>query len=228
LPRENTNKPRKMGKNLYGLGFSPLSIGNKDHAFPEELMSQKETGTFAIMGSDGYMISSEYIGRTKAHIEAFAQRMVTDNTLGKIYKMTLDENLVRTVIDSDNMMANGIVIPHGKDPISSVRFNVGIEYFERATSAAIITASDIKVEIEFDVVRGTYSKTFMVNEPIDQINLLAYKIDYTDYPEKTAEDKYYLRVHKFKVILPERFNKETHTVAVHDILIGIVGGDSKW
>ena len=201
-----------MGKNLYGLGFSPLSIGNKDHAFPEELMSQKETGTFAIMGSDGYMISSEYIGRTKAHIEAFAERMVSDNTLGKIYKMTLDENLVRTVIDSDNMMTNGIVIPHGKDPISSIRFNVGIEYFERATSAAIVTASDIKVEIEFDIVRGPSSKTFLI----------------TDYPENTADDKFYLRVHKFKVILPESFNKETHTVAVHDILIGVVGGDSKW
>ena len=101
-----------MGKNLYGLGFSPLSVGNKDHAFPEELMSQKETGTFAIMGADGYMVSSEYLGRTKAHIESFANRMVADNTLGKIYKMTLDENLVRTVVSPENMMVNEIVIPN--------------------------------------------------------------------------------------------------------------------
>ena len=113
-------------------------------------MSQKETGTFAIMGADGYMVSSEYLGRTKAHIESFANRMVADNTLGKIYKMTLDENLVRTVVSPENMMVNEIVIPNEKEAITSIRFDVGIEYFERATSATIITASDIKVEIDLN------------------------------------------------------------------------------
>lgn len=228
MAKENPNKPRKMGKNLYGLGFSPLSVGNKDHAFPEELMSQKETGTFAIMGADGYMVSSEYLGRTKAHIESFANRMVADNTLGKIYKMTLDENLVRTVVSPENMMVNEIVIPNEKEAITSIRFDVGIEYFERATSATIITASDIKVEIEFELVRGTHSKSYRISEPIDKINVLAYKLDYDGYPAATPEDKYYLKVSSFKIILPEGFNQETHTVAVHDILIGVIGGASTW
>lgn len=228
MPQDNPNKPRKMGKNLYGLGISPLSIANKDHSFSEELMSHKETGLFAIMGEDGYMVSSEYLGRTKAHIEQFAQRMIEDNLLGCIYKMTLDDNLVRTVTSSENMMVNFIVIPRGKDQITSVRFDVGLEYFERATSAAIMNPDDIRVEIEYAVVRGESYKTFIINESIDQINSVAFKIDYEGYPDWKPEDKFYLKVNSFRVILPETFDVSTHTIAVHDILIGVMGGGSKW
>lgn len=222
------NTPRKMGKNLYGLGFSPLSIGNKDHSFPEELMSHKETGLFAIMGEDGYMVSSEYLGRTKAHIEQFAQKMIQDNLLGTIYKMTLDDNLVRTVRSSENMMVNYIVIPREKEPITGLRFDIGLDYFEKETSATIMNPSDIRVEIEYSVVRGDTAKTFKVNEDITRINSTAFKVSYDGYPAKQAEDKYYLKINSFKVITPEGFNFNTHTIAVHDILFAIMGGGTTW
>lgn len=228
MANKKQNTPKKMGKNLYGLGFSPLSIGNKDHSFPEEMMSHKETGLFAIMGEDGFMVSSEYLGRTKAHIEQFANRMINDNLLGTIYKLTLDDNLVRTVRTSENLMVNYIVIPREDDPITSIRFDIGIDYFEKETSATIMNLSNIQVEIEYSVFRGESYKTFMIREPIEQINSTAFRVDYSNYPKAKKDDKYYLKVNSFKVLVPEGFNFSTHTIAIHDILIGIMGGDSTW
>ena len=71
-------------KDLYGVGFSPLSIINKKHAHDEELLSEKSLGMLAIYQKDGSVVSADQIQREKHHLEEFINDCITTNTLGKI------------------------------------------------------------------------------------------------------------------------------------------------
>ena len=220
MPDSTTSSTKKMVRNLYGMGFSPLSIGNKQHAYPEELMAQKDCGLFAIMCADGTLISSEYLGRSKEHIDSFINRCIADNTLGKIYKITIDDNLVRNVITTGNMFVNDVTYDNGENPVAGIRFDVDADFFERETST-IIRANDVRFEIEFGVIKDGNRKNYTINESMTKLNNLAYKIDYTDFPKSDGLN-YSIVVNSFKVIVPDKFDVSKNTIVIHDILFEII------
>ena len=93
----------------YGLGFSPLSIKNaKSHGFVEEIVANKQVGMYGIIvDSAKHVVSHEYLARTKNHLNSFVTRLLQDNTLGKLYKITVNDELVTIIENGETNLVEG-------------------------------------------------------------------------------------------------------------------------
>lgn len=206
----------------FGFGFSPLSNSNREHGFPEEITSVKSCGLFGIMDHNGNVISGEYIARSKAHLERFVDKLLTDITLGKIYKITTDDNLVRTIMDSENIFTNSVEYDYDTTKINGFRFDFDLDLFVKSTSG-LIHNKDIEISIDFSVTKGDETKTFNITESIVNINSRAYKIDYSLFSD--TNEKYKLEITSIKIIPPSEFNYDIYTIVLHDILLCIMGSE---
>ena len=206
----------------YGFGFSPLSNNNREFGFPEEMTSVKSCGLFGIMDHDGNVISNEYITRSKAHLERFVEKLLNDLTLGKLYKITTDDNLVRTITTSENIFTNSVEYDFGKSPITAFRFDFDLDLFLKSTSG-LVHNKDIKINIEFSITRGEEVKNFNIEESIININSKAYKIDYKVFTDKS--EQYKLTISSVKIIVPETVDQNLYSIVLHDILLCIMSSE---
>ena len=136
-------------KDLYGVGFSPLSISNKKYAHEEELMANKEAGLLAIFQKDGSVISADHLLRCKRHLEQFTQKCINDGTLGKVYKISPNEDLVQNIKSTQNLFTDTLTFNSpGEVDFSFIRFSIDYDCFAKETSA-VFDPADIRVQINF-------------------------------------------------------------------------------
>ena len=208
---------RQVLKNLYGVGFSPLSINNKRYAHPEELMAAKESGLLAIFQADGTVASSEYILRSKKHLSDISTTCIHDNTMGKVYKIAPDENMVQYITESVSLFTNELSFENGYQEFEYMRFFVDYDCFKKETNT-IFNPSEIKVKINFTVQAGEEEKHYNIEEALTDISTKAYAFDYEWHTDVPLE-QYGLTINSFELELPEGFDEEQVGLVIYDILM---------
>ena len=208
----------------YGLGYSPLSIKNaKEYAYEEESVANKDVGMYGIVvDSDKNVVSAEYVARSKAQLNAFVNRLIADNTIGKLWKLTVDNNLVRTITEgSGNLIEDveGLEINHGTARIKGVRFNIDLDFITKERSMLKYNG-EIRANIMMTIKIGSYSKTQIVNDSIVNINSTAYALDYTGLEDATGD--VILTFDSFEIIAPTGFDYGINTLALYDVLVDVI------
>ena len=219
----STNDPTMIQKNLYGVGLSPLSISNKDHAIAEELLANKEIGLFYIFSKDGkYPLSAEYVARCKEHLTKFIKQCVHENTIGKIYKIFLDDNGAATAIADRNFFINTVTYELGDTPIKAFRFNIDGDLFAKDVGIAI-DPREIKFKVQFSLIKGNVVKKYYIEENFEDINRKAFAVDMESLnAELNSGGDYSFRIDTFQVIVPNTFTPDTQTIVIYDILLALI------
>ena len=224
-------------KNLYGIGISPLSISNKRDGLAEELVANKTIGLFGILSeSEGPVISAEHISRCKLHLENFINKCTAENTIGKIYKINLNDELVRVITGSINLFDNEILIGCGKINPFAFRFDIDFDVYAKDTDSHV-DLDDIKVKIQFSLKKNEYIKNYFIEEKITDLNKLAYHIDYDNIPmnpvvtddieqleprETTGDTTYGFKVNTLEIIVPENFDPNKINLIIHEVLLALI------
>lgn len=207
----------------YGLGFSPLSIKNaKSHGFVEEMVANKQVGMYGIItDSAKNVVSHEYLARTKNHLNSFVTRLLQDNTLGKLYKITLNDELVTIVNDGVTNLVEGssIFVNNGNVRFYGVRFNFDADIFAPSTSA-LVHFNDVMVEITMTLKIGSMSKTLQITDPLLAINTTAYPIDYSGLEEETGD--VILTIDNITIIPGSTYDYSKYKLALYDVLFVVV------
>lgn len=224
-------------KNLYGIGISPLSISNKRDGLAEELVANKTIGLFGILSeSEGPVISAEHISRCKLHLENFINKCTAENTIGKIYKINLNDELVRVITGSINLFDNEILIDCGKNNPFAFRFDIDFDVYAKDTDSHV-NLDDIKVKIQFSLKKNEYIKNYFIEEKITDLNKLAYRVDYDNIPmnsvvtddteqleprETTGDTTYGFKVNTLEIIVPENFDPNKINLIIHEVLLALI------
>jgi hypothetical protein len=206
-------------KNLYGIGISPLSISNRDRALPEELMANKEIGLFYINSKVGdFALSAEYVSRCKLHLKEFIKQCVHENTLGKIYKIFLDNTGAQTVNATKNLFVNKLDYNLGSEPVKAFRFNIDADLVAKDKGIAIDPRA-VKFKIQFSIIKGEDIKSYYIEESLDNINSKAFAID---MEQLTGEGDYTFRINTFQVTVPGTFDSSTQMIVLYDVLLALI------
>ena len=224
-------------KNLYGIGISPLSISNKRDGLAEELVANKTIGLFGILSeSEGPVISAEHISRCKLHLENFINKCTAENTIGKIYKINLNDELVRVITGSINLFDNEILIDCGKNNPFAFRFDIDFDVYAKDTDSHV-DLDDIKVKIQFSLKKNEYIKNYFIEEKITDLNKLAYRVDYDNIPmntvvtddteqleprETTGDTTYGFKVNTLEINVPENFDPNKINLIIHEVLLALI------
>ena len=224
-------------KNLYGIGVSPLSISNKRDGLAEELVANKTIGLFGILSeSEGPVISAEHISRCKLHLENFINKCTAENTIGKIYKINLNDELVRVITGSINLFDNEILIDCGKINPFAFRFDIDFDVYAKDTDSHV-DLDDIKVKIQFSLKKNEYIKNYFIEEKITDLNKLAYRVDYDNIPknpvvsddteqleprETTGDTTYGFKVNTLEINVPENFDPNKINLIIHEVLLALI------
>ena len=210
-------------QNQYGLGYSPLSIKHvQDYAFKEESVANKEVGLYGIVSDDDLRImSAQYVARTKYQMDTFVNRLISDNTIGKVWKLTMDDMLVRTIQDDttnwlEDAVPSDVQIDYGTKRIRGLRFNVDLDWIAKTRSALKYNGS-INVRIGMTVRIGTFSVHRIIEDTIDGINSTAYAMDYTGL-ERAVGDLYVV-FDEFTIIPEVTFDYDENVLALYDVLV---------
>ena len=165
-------------KNLYGLGFSPLSMSNKLHGQSEELVADKNTGLLGILQApNGAIISATHVARCKQHLTNFVDKCVAENTIGKIYKISLGDELNKVITSGGNLFDNEVTILNEKAPIA-FRVDIDFDVYKRANSV-FCDMNDFGIRMEFSLIKNTTEKNFYISERLVDVNNKAYPLDYS-------------------------------------------------
>ena len=224
-------------KNLYGIGISPLSISNKRDGLAEELVANKTIGLFGILSeSEGPVISAEHISRCKLHLENFINKCTAENTIGKIYKINLNDELVRVITGSINLFDNEILIDCGKNNPFAFRFDIDFDVYAKDTDSHV-DLDDIKVKIQFSLKKNEYIKNYFIEEKITDLNKLAYRVDYDNIPMNTVvtddteqlepretigDTTYGFKVNTLEINVPENFDPNKINLIIHEVLLALI------
>ena len=211
-------------RNLYGVGFSPLSIKNKGFAFDEELVANKDIGLSAYF-VNGSLVSAEYIARVKEHITQFTKKCLRDNTIGDIYRIILTDELVKMITDPGNIFDNTVSYGDtGSDnKINNMRFDIDFDAFSVDTVAPCDIRSSM-IKIQFTLSVNENSKNYYLEESIEDISDKVFALDWSEL-DNDIEDKenaeYTLTLNTFEITPFTGFNSTTHRFAIYDVLIGL-------
>lgn len=210
-------------KNLYGVGFSPLSIGNRGSAKPEELLANKDVGLFFINTADNNVVSAEYIARCKEHLKSFTQRCYDDSTLGKVFKIYLDDRFVKSNIEGDdNLLTNEITIELGNKPIQAFRFSFDVDIFNQ-NNMVLLNPEDIKIKIEFSLITNGTVKNYFVEDTLPNLNMKAFAVDMGSEMVGQLGNVYSFKINTivFKTTRAD-FDPALHAIALYDILLALI------
>ena len=207
-------------QNQYGLGYSPLSIKNApDYAYVEESVANKEVGLYGIVvDEDKRVMSAQYVARSKYQLESFVNRLVGDNTIGKLWKITPDDMLVRTIQNSDTNLVETLEdqINNGTNRIKGVRFSIDLDWIVKTRSALKYTGT-INVKIGMTLRIGTFSVRQIIRDNITTVNTTAYALDYTGL-ERAVGDVI-LTIDEITIVPPDNFDFDENVLALYDILM---------
>ena len=206
----------------YGLGFSPLSMKNaKSHGFADEMVANKEVGMYGIATAPNKdIVSHEYMARTKYHLNSFVTRLIQDNTLGRLYKITVNDYFVTMITNgTTNLVQDSTVfINNGKKEMKGVRFNFDLDIFA-PSSSALVHFTDVQVRIVMTLKRGSQSKQLTIEESILAINTTAYPIDFSGI---TDSNDIILTIDEITIIPGDSYDYNQYKMALYDILFVVV------
>ena len=213
----------EVQKNLYGVGFSPLSIGNRGSAKPEELLANKDVGLFFINTSDNNVVSAEYIARCKEHLKSFTQRCYDDSTLGKIFKIYLDDTYIKTRIEGDdNLLTNEIVIELGNKPIQAFRFSFDVDIFNKS-DMKLLDPEDVQIKIEFSLLKNGTTKNYFIQDTLPNLNQMAFAVPTDeDTNEGPLGNVYGFKINTIVFKVNQDFDPFEHAIALYDILMALI------
>ena len=213
-------------QNQYGLGFSPLSIKYvSDHAFEQEAVANKEVGLYGIVvDEDRHAVSAQYVARSKYQMDTFVNRLIADNTIGRLYKLTVDDQLVRTIQDNTTNLLEGtnpdnVTINYGVNYIKGVRFNIDLDWVVKNRSALAYNGT-IKAEIVMKLQIGSYSKYMTITDTIPIINSTAYALDYTGLDDAVGD--VILTLESITIKADDDFDYDENILALYDILLAVI------
>ena len=208
----------------YGLGFSALSFKNaKQYGFVEEMLVDKSTGMHGIIvDSAKNVVSHEYLARTKYQLNTFVTRALQDNTVGKLYKITLNDYLVSMITNnSTNLISSGsnIAINNGATRMKGLRFNFDMDIFTPSTSS-LFHFTDINIEIGMTLKIGNTSKKMTIDESLLAINTTAYAIDYSGLENATGDVT--ITIDSIIVKPVDSFDYSKYKIALYDVLLIVI------
>lgn len=211
-------------KNLYGYGSSVLSIKNKKNAMDEEMIGDKDIGLIGIyhvnQNSDGYITSALYTSRIKNHLNSFLDMCIRDNTIGTVYKINVNDELIKVIPYTMNLFDNTINAGSNR-PFKSFRFSIDFDYFDRIANVAY-KANDIKVRIGFTVSINNESKNYYIEETIENINKKAFRLDYSSFINQETIGNFTITFNTMEVILPYGYDNKKNLLVIYDILLALV------
>lgn len=205
---------------LYGLGFSPLSITNRSRGFAEELMVQKRTGQMSMLDASLNTLSYDSLFRSGLQLQSMYQSMIDDNSLGKIYRVRLDDDLSRIVAANGNVITSAVAIPTSSTAINKVKFNVDCDVFTRS-GCTPIDASAITVTIAFKIVAGSNTLTLSTSNKLSLLNNETYNVSYSGYTIASGAT-YTLTITGVTFTAASSFSYTSNTLSLYDILVGII------
>ena len=214
----------QVQRNLYGLGLSPISIANREDALDEEFIANKDAGLLGIYRidkntGDSAIYSAEYIAREKEHVKNFIHKCICDNTLGKVYKIDVDDKLVRVIKNDENIFTSECTFELGEDDINAIRFDFDIDLFVRE-SLAVIDPSNIGIEIQFSLIRNGITRNYVISENLESINNMAFAIDMGVISSVKENDA--IRLNTLTIKTPEGFDNNKAAIVLHNILFAII------
>jgi len=215
-------------KTKYGLGFSPLSMKYaKPYGFTEELLANKDVGMMGIAtGEQKHILSHEYMVRTKTHLNNFVNRCIQDNTLGKLYKLTVSDTLAMLITDGvTNLVADSNIVVNNTDTkIKGIRFNFDVDVIDPSASA-LLHYKDITITINMTLFVGSLSKPISIQNSLAYINTTAYAIDYSGLENGIGDVK--IRIDSVVITPGASFDYNTARIALYDILVCVISGQEK-
>lgn len=210
-------------QNQYGLGYSPLSIKyTKENAYVQESVANKEVGLYGIVvNEDRDVVSAQYVARSKYQMETFVNRLIADNTIGRIYKILVDDQIVRTIHAANvNLLEDAdISINNGTIFIKGVRFNFDLDWIVKNYSALAYNG-DIYVKIVMRINIGSAFNRLIINDTINRINSKAYALDYTGLDERAGD--VILSIESIEIIPPSGFDFDVNILSLYDILMAVI------
>lgn len=207
----------------YGLGFSPISFKNVEaYAFNEEMAAQKDVGIFGIVektGDNKYIVSAEYLARQKFQLQNFVNLLMQTNSLGKIYRLKIDNFAGRAITGTTSNMINGssLVISDGTTKINALRFNFDMDVSSKS-DAGLLHFNDATVTFEYTLTVGSTSSNFSITDTIFNINRNKYPIDYSSITIG-ASDNISITLTSLVITLGTSFDASTDRIGLYDILL---------
>ena len=216
-------------KNLHGIGVSTLSIKNKAHSEPEELIGDKDVGLVGYVNSEKVVSSAFYTSRIKSHLSKFIDNCIRDNVVGKIYRISLNDELVRTVPNTMNVFDNILEYKFGNTAPTAFRFDIDADYYDRKSNN-FKDGDDVIIKIEFSLIKNNETKNFFIEEKFSQINDKAYKFDFSSFSNdfnrdangEPIPDDYNMIINSLNITMPNGFDITKTIFVIYDILLAIV------
>ena len=211
-------------QNQYGLGYSPLSTKYAtDFAWKYESVANKEVGLYGIVVDDEKRIlSAEYAARAKYHMENFVNRLIADNTIGKLWRITVDDQMVRTIQDDrTNLMedAENCYINNGTQYIKGVRFNIDMDLISKNNSSRMYNGQ-VRARIAMTVSVGPSSIRQVIEDSVEYINSTAWALDY--HALEGAVGDVVLTVDDITILPDPSFDYDNNVIALYDILMCVI------
>lgn len=206
-------------RNLYGTGFSPLSISNKKYAEAQEMLANKENGLFAIYQEDGSVVSAEYLTRCKEHLKDVIAKCQKDGTVGKIFKIRPDDKLVQSVKSTTNLFNNQIDIYTGYDPFTFLRLDMDVDCFHK-NDLGFFDPENVTITMNFTLKVNDVEHSYEITEKLLKLNQMAYLISYDDFDgeyDPSNWNVYGFRMNSINVNMPNVLDSNTAFI-VQDIL----------
>lgn len=202
---------------MYGLGFSPLSIENRSRAYAEELMVQKRTGQMSMLDTNKNILSYDYLYRAGVQLQSMYDAMITDNALGKIYRVRLDDNLSRVVAANGNVITTSVAFPAASTAINKLKFNIDCDVFTR-NGCIPFDASNITITIAGKVVVGSTTINISATNKLSLLNNASVDVSYGT----ATGSSYVFTLTGVTFTAGASFSYTTGTISLHDILVGII------
>lgn len=211
-------------KNLYGYGTSVLSFKNKKNALDNELIGNKDIGLIGIFhareDSDGYINSALYTTRIKNHLNNFLDTCIKDNTIGDIYKININDELVKVIPYSMNLFDNTVSFRKNNN-LSSFRFNIDFDLFDKINNV-VFKAHNIRIRVGFSLIKANESKDYYIDESLEDINKKAFKFDFSEYETQEDNVDYTVTLNTMEILLPSEYDNKTNVLVIYDILMALV------
>ena len=207
---------------MYGYGTSTLSIKNKKYGFPEELVGEKDIGLTGYIRKNGTLSSALYTTRCKLHLQDFVDKCIKDNTIGTIYKISVNDELIKVVNESMNIFTNDLQYSFaGKKP-SIFRFSIDSDVLNKNNNV-VFHNTNVKVRIGFSVTKNEESKNFYIEDTIESLNNKAYKFVFSNYePDRSSGNAYTFNLNTFEIALPDGYDNTKDVFVIYDILMALI------
>jgi len=147
--------------------ISGLSKKHNAQALPEEIMVEKTTGEFLIKSPEGMVISYDAIARRRSTITDATECALTQNMLGNMYELALDNYMLPAIVPYDtNILDNSINL---KQNMTKLLIYADIDEIIRKDIAEVSESMPI-VNICLRCGTGNDYQEIIIEKPLNEFN----------------------------------------------------------